>query len=409
MEQDTQKPRAKIAAQLMVGPEQLRHFGEARILSCLDYALDALEPEELILSIGESSRDLADKIVERCGRKGTRVSLWVMVFADRPVGLPSTSFVQDAGGNEGYGSVGAWENIGKGDEKFLFRCPSALGDDEQGIGFAIRSAKVIGAQGIFLDRIRYPSPANGLEFLGACSCPRCKKAYSAWSGEQWPDLTAIAVKHAARGTEGAGQFIQEAGQALQFRSHMVSRAVAQYAQAAHAEGLSIGLDLFAPSLASFVGQDYHSLSLSADFLKPMLYCKAFAPAGMPLEFQLLMRGLEQSGVEASKARDFIAGLSGIRADLLDLVRRGEGFPAALAASEMLRCLRETGSGSPHKPEIYAGIELVEHEAYDTKIDAETRDAYLQNLSGQNIAVCWNILYVPRRHIDAIAASRKDLR
>jgi hypothetical protein len=222
-------------------------------------------------------------------------------------------------------------------------------------------------------------------------------------------VTAIAVRHAARGTEGAERFFEEAGQALQFRSHMVSRLAARYAQAAHAEGLSIGLDLFAPSLAALVGQDYRSLSLSADFIKPMLYCKAFAPAGMPLEFQLLMRGLEQSGVDVFKARDFVAGLSGLCADLLSQARRGEGFPTAVAASEMLRCRREIGSESPRKPEIYAGVEFVEHEAYDTKIDAEARDSYLQNLSGQNLAVCWNILYVPKRHIDAIAARSEDSR
>jgi|GEM_PF-539723 len=403
MEPKSIRNGGKIAAQLMVGPEQLVNFGEAGILACLDYALDVLAPRELILSITDSSSDLARKITERCDKVGTRVSLWVMVFADRPAGLSSYPNVQDAEGRTGYGATGAWENIGKGDEKFLFYCPSALDKDEKGIESALRAAKSIGTRGIFLDRIRYPSPANGLEFMSACSCPLCREAFRAWSGEKWPDLASLFVRHAAHGVGGPQAFVESAEKVLQFRSRMVNNAVARYADAAHAEGLSVGLDLFAPALAGFVGQDYHSLSRHADFMKPMLYCKAWAPAGMPLEFFLLMKGLEESGIDASTAVSFVSKFSGIDREYLDAVRRKGNFPASLAASELLRCQREIDPAAAPKPEIYAGIELVQHEAYDTQIDDGVRDSYLESLSGQNIAVCWNILYVPKRHIEAIAS------
>ncbi|HWR11696.1 MAG TPA: hypothetical protein VN445_07735 [Rectinemataceae bacterium] len=403
MEPKLKSNGGKIAAQLMVGPEQLAHFGETGILACLDYVLDALAPLELILSITDSSSDLARKITERCDRAGTRVSLWVMVFADRPAALTFFPNVQDAEGRMGYGSTGAWENIGKGDEKFLFHCPSAMGKDEKGIESALWAAKSIGARGIFLDRIRYPSPANGLEFMSACSCPLCKEAYREWSGEEWPDLASLFVRHAAHGIGSPQAFLESAEKAFQFRSRMVNNAVARYADAAHAEGLSVGLDLFAPSLAGFVGQDYRSLSRHADFMKPMLYCKAWAPAGMPLEFFLMMKGLEESGVDASKAVNFVSELSGIDRENLGAVRRKGNFPASLAASELLRCQRKIDPAAAPKPEIYAGIELVQHEAYNTQIDDGVRDSYLESLEGQNIAVCWNILYVPKRHIDAIAS------
>ena len=407
MESETQNTGGKIAAQLMVGPEQLKRFGEAGILASLDYVLDTLAPEEMILSIGEASRDLARTIIGHCDGRGVRVSLWTMVFADRAAILRPLPYVRDANGNEGYGSIGAWEDIGKGDEKFLFHCPSALGKDEEGINYAVRAAKAIGARGLFLDRIRYPSPANGLEFLGACSCPRCKEAYKRWNGGTWPDPASMAIHHAAGGEEGAYRFIEEAMPALQFRSRMVTTLVARYAEAAHAGNLRVGLDLFAPSMAAIVGQDYFSLSNHADFMKPMLYCKAFAPAGLPLEFFLLMRGLEQSGIDAPKARDFVSGLSGINSDALDVVRSKGGFPASLAASELARSRREIDPHARRKPEIYAGIELVEHEAYATKIGQRERDCYLESLSGQNVAICWNILYVPKAHIDAVASRRKD--
>ncbi|MBQ6576157.1 MAG: hypothetical protein IJL91_00190, partial [Bacteroidales bacterium] len=49
----------------------------------------------------------------------------------------------------------------------------------------------------------------------------------------------------------------------------------------------IGMDLFAPFMAPFVGQDYSILSAHTDFIKPMLYRKTDAPAGMEFEYELL--------------------------------------------------------------------------------------------------------------------------
>jgi hypothetical protein len=57
--------------------------------------------------------------------------------------------------------------------------------------------------------------------------------------------------------------------------------------------------------------------------------------------------------------------------------------------------------------VYAGIELVDHEDYETKINEAARDAYLEALSRENIALCWIILYIPRNHIMAVAKLRKD--
>ncbi|HAP55256.1 MAG TPA: hypothetical protein DCQ16_04935 [Spirochaetaceae bacterium] len=397
----------KIAIQLMISPGQMEKFSENEIVERLDFSLEALEPDELILSIHEDYGDLARKIVEHCGGKNVNVSLWTMVFADRAASLSRLPLVRDFKGREGYGAIAAWNGMGKGDEKFLFCCPSAMLDDDKGILRAVEAAQEIGAQGVFLDRIRYPSPANGLEYLGACSCSACTKAFYRDNGMDWPDLVREMVNWAACGREGAVKFRDAHKPAREFRAKMVATAVSRYSEAVHGAGLRVGLDLLAPALSDIVGQDYALLSRNADFIKPMLYCKASAPAGLPLEFRLLMEGLSRSGVETSRARQFVAELSGIEDEHLKAVQLGGSFPAGLAASQMSRAKREADGRNDHRADVYAGIELVDHEDYETKINEAARDAYLEALSRENIALCWNILYIPRNHIMAVAKLRKD--
>jgi len=392
----------------MIGPEQIEKFSQKEIMECLNFSLDTLGPNELILSIRDEYSDLARNITERCAENNVNVSLWTMVCADRPASLSPLPLVRNFQGEKGYGSIAVWDSMGKGDEKFLFCCPSALLNDEEGMLHAVESANKIAAHGLFLDRIRYPSPANGLEYLGACSCGACAGAFKLETGLEWPHLVAEAVKWAAYGKEGAVKFYEACKTALDFRANMIATVVSRYSNAAHAAGLRVGLDLLAPALSDFIGQDYALLSRNADFIKPMLYCKAMAPAGLPLEFKLLMEGLSQSGVDASRARRFVAELSGIEDERLKTIQRGGTFSSSLAASEMSRAKQKVNRYKDHEVDVYAGIELVDHEDYDTKIDAAARDAYLQALSEENIALCWNILYIPHSHIMAVAKLHKEV-
>lgn len=51
----------------------------------------------------------------------------------------------------------------------------------------------------------------------------------------------------------------------------------------HSHNLKVGLDLFAPHLAPYMGQDSPSLGKDADFIKPMMYYRTNAPAGIFFE------------------------------------------------------------------------------------------------------------------------------
>jgi hypothetical protein len=390
------------AAQLMIGNDELAAFGETGIAACLERAGEILDLGWLFLAVEDPSSALARRVIAACRARGTRTALWTMVLADTPGPRPAD--VQDARGRTGYGRLGTWGGMGGGPEKFLFACPTRALDDGDGPARAVRALQDAGADAVFLDRIRYPSPAGGLELLGACGCRACRSRYHATTGEEWPDLAAWALELAADGGTGAQRFLERSAPALGFRASTIAEVVARFAGTARSAGALVGLDLFAPALAGLVGQDYALLAPHANFVKAMLYCKAWAPAGLPLELSCLTDGLVQGGVAREAAREFAAGLTDLPVAEIEAAASPEGLPAERAAAEYARAVRWMARAGREAAPLYAGIELVDHPAYSTRIDPAVRDRYLAALQGAPLVVSWNLLYVPVEHLVAVRAA-----
>lgn len=67
------------------------------------------------------------------------------------------------------------------------------------------------------------------------------------------------------------------------RAEKITRAASELTKYFHSKNLKVGLDLFAPHLAPYMGQDSQELGKIADFIKPMMYWSTTAPAGIPYE------------------------------------------------------------------------------------------------------------------------------
>ena len=94
----------------------------------------------------------------------------------------------------------------------------------------------------------------------------------------------------------------------------ITRVVAQAAGMIRSAGLSVGLDCFAPSLAAPVGQDLGALSALGDWVKLMLYGHTWAPAGMPFEMGL-SEGLPPQALAAEVERGRTAGVGTLLAGI----------------------------------------------------------------------------------------------
>lgn len=181
-----------------------------------------------------------------------------------------------------------------GDEEFSFYCPSNPNTLKSLIEIYEKYFSDIDFDGVLLDRIRFPSLAADQNALFSCTCPYCmEKLEERGIGrkdieEVYRQIKEEAKKGVFMGIEkykdGRYTFRSKKVEAyLNARTGLITEIVKELADYFRGKGMKAGLDLFAPFLSLFVGQDYTELSREADFIKPMLYRYTYTPAGMQYE------------------------------------------------------------------------------------------------------------------------------
>lgn len=299
--------------------------------------------------------------------KGIQMILYLPVFSE-------TEEISDAPE-----AVDLWGQqppfYGKGG--FRFKCPTSPQAANDLIAVYEKYLADIPFDGVFLDRIRTQSFVGGVGGVLNCGCEHCaaryrelgvdlqqvKAAYEK-QGDTFFSVSGYDPKHGFTFTDSlAAAFFRAKGQ-------VVSESVARVADYFRARGMIVGLDLYAPLMAQFVGQDYAYLAQHCDFIKPMLYRRTLAPAGISYEYDLLRRSIPN----ATGYPDFTWDLAFLRGQL-----------DALAD---LPCAK------------YPGIEIV----YDADIAPTDKDYILESLREvlkygyEGAVVSWNIMQVPNEHI-----------
>jgi hypothetical protein len=192
---------------------------------------------------------------------------------------------------------------------FTFDCPVRPGALEAALARLDEAAARHPWQGIFLDKIRWPSPSRDPSRELACFCDACHDA----AARDGLDLEAVSswLAHAAGSPGGRISVVtallqggedEQLDHFLAWRSQRITASVEAAADhiASHrgprGQTMLMALDVFAPALARAVGQDIDVLAPRADFVKGMLYLGTHGPAGMPFELCRLARWLEAGDV-----------------------------------------------------------------------------------------------------------------
>jgi hypothetical protein len=354
---------------------------------------------------------LPPELVEACAEETQRhrahLYLWQPVFAGDGVLVPEPDW-QVTGLNDN--SLAGF----RGMPEFTFICPNKPAA-RQAVLSHIEAVLHTGAyQGIFLDRIRFPSPAADPTQLLACFCPDCRSA----AAQQGLDLDEVKRSMRALVVQPGGgarllrHILAETGGALdaafndlaivdrfmQFRKQSVTRLVEAAARLARGHGLLVGLDCFSPCLAGLVGQDLAELSACCDWIKVMSYGHTFAPAGLPFELLGLSTWLEkQDGLDERTALQVVAETTNLPLPVSreSLLQNGLS-PHALGVE--IRRARTLGVNR-----LLAGIELVDLPGVTRLNTAQVQAdlAEFQAAGVDGLVLSWDLWHIPQKRLDLI--------
>ncbi len=272
------------------------------------------------------------------------------------------------------------------DASFHFVCPSSGHNARIVTDTYEQFFSDCGFDGVFLDRIRSQSFETGISGVFSCACARCRKAL--W--DKGVDINEVRNLYEEQGDAFFdmaswpmnGEFVLEKLPAQRFfeaKEEIIAEAVAGLAGYFRSKGLIVGLDLFAPVVSRFVGQNYSRITKAADFIKPMLYRRTEAPAGIGYEYALFEKAVPNA---RGKSRPILD-----RAFLHTQLQALAGLP----------CERYPGI------EINYDKDLVRTDAeYIRESLAEIRECGLEG-----VTLCWDIMQAPEAHIGAAAMIREE--
>ena len=366
------KPAAEpgYIVQVSLGGWHSPDYTAQQIIGRID-TVSSLIPVEKVIIGWSLDKEIYREVGAHLHAKGIEMLLWLPVFAE------TEEMCENSPAVDLWGDIPANYDLAAG-EGFRFNCPSDPQNAANVVSIYDNNFADCGFDGVFLDRIRTQSFVSGVGGVLNCGCPLCAEKFAA----EGIDLEAVKAEaceddfFSVSGYSPAEGFKFESALAAAFfraKGHIVSGAVAAVADSLRARGLEIGMDLYAPFMAPFVGQDYSILAAHADFIKPMLYRRTFAPAGIGFEYDLLNKAVPEA-----------AGYPGFAMDL-------DFLNSQLEAMEPYSCAK------------YPGIEINYREGVvPTSPEYVTESLSAVMSHGFNGAVLsWNIMEAPVAHIDCL--------
>lgn len=358
--------------QVSLGGWHTPDYTAEQIIGRID-TVSSIIPVKKVIIGWSLDKEIYKKVGEFLHSRNIKMLFWLPVFAETEE-MCKSSLAVDLWGN-----VPANYDLTAG-EGFSFNCPSDPGNAANVIAIYDNNFSDCGFDGVFMDRIRTQSFVGGTSGILNCGCPLCAEKFKA----EGLDLEVVKADAAEKGdgffsvtgyTPADGFMFADSVAAAFFKAkgHIVSGAVADIADSLRSRGLEIGMDLYAPFMAGFVGQDYKILSEHADFIKPMLYRQTFAPAGMGFEYDLLKKA--------------VPGADGYPEFAMDLAF----LNSQLEAMEPYACGKYPGIEINYRK----GVAETSPEYVKESLNAVTSHGF------DGAVLSWNIMEAPLAHLDCL--------
>lgn len=365
----------------------------ARVRERLRQAFELLPISIVILGWDLSSR-IEDAVAEETARHKANLYRWHPLLAS----------------DAGFALPIEWQPINlrgepvpgfKGLPEFTFICPNRT-DVQEWIAERLEVAAQRGIyQGLFFDRMRFPSPAENPEAHLACFCNYCQRIAS----DSGLALEAVRrqigsyLTDADRAKAFARSLFSATGDSLlesffSFRSTSITRIIEFASKLARSYGLGIGLDCFSPTLTRMVGQDLSALNKTCDWIKLMTYPRVFGPAGLPFESRALSNWLRtRQNINEMEATQIVNEASGLSLSM-------NGLDSESIAHEIQRG-RAAGISN-----LLAGIALVEVEGIHMPTLGHIQADLTACQDADGLALSWDLWHLPLKYISAVSNYRE---
>ncbi len=385
--------------------------GDIFLKKKLSLAKKSLDLDSLIIW-PDNDKEILRTILSLCTDLKIKTYLWYPLLSDIPAfKIKTDQAVETYNGLFGYGVNGIWGKLGQGGEDFLFLCPNDQENVSKIFSNFQRQISEECFDGVFIDRIRFPSPANGLEAIFSCFCKWCQekyfvdyqenlKNYQKKIGNYFKEFKVRNKNNCPYETHFIDILNHKNFENFyNFKKRSIYQLTKMFAEEAKKRGMLVGLDLFSPSLAPIVSQDYQLLASICDWIKPMFYCHTTGPAGIPLELFCLIKGLIDLNSnlreeELTKEMSQMLGLQ-LPKKINNLLRNG-------VSEEFIHFewqkIKDYNLGK--ELNVFAGIEAVQI-AGICQIDKKILERYLNIIMEMDLAgivLSWNLLQIPDENI-----------
>ncbi|MDD2972663.1 MAG: hypothetical protein PHE02_11095 [Lachnospiraceae bacterium] len=335
-----------------------------------------------------------EKVIQLVHSYDAECYLWLPVFSENGL-LEKAEMLRDDTGNQ----VRSYAL--KEGENFEFYCPNQRNSKENVRHIYEKHFEKYTFDGLFLDKIRYGSFANGISGVFNCFCPACEKAY-AKAGIDPAQLQAEMKKVREQREEyqksplgitgyvdGSYEFANPLWkQFFTWKSEQITKALEEIISYFRGKNMKIGVDTLSPFMAEFVGQDYKKLKGMVDFVKPMMYGITNAPAGLPFEYANLLQKTVPDGGE--NVRNIMNHILSIQND--STTRMDKDF-----VREEVRIVCD------HEIPVMCGIEINRIpgivDVTPTYIQETMQELSKTQISG--FVLAWDILSAPEENIEML--------
>lgn len=283
----------------------------------------------------------------------------------------------------------------KDEENFEFYCPSDQKNQKNVTEIYQEYFKEIGFDGVFLDKIRYGAFSNGLSGVFSCFCEKCRKKYQEYGIDVEQlicEMKKVKEGHMLLPTSyESGRYRFENPIWEQFfdcKANIIKEALYPVTTYFKKMGLKVGMDLFAPFLGYFSGQQAFLLADQADFVKPMMYRVTNAPAGLPFEYTQFLK--ETAGEHIKEVKEAFCEMAGIDKEKV------ERF-------DLVFVKKELDTLSSLQTDVYCGIEVNKIDTI-APVTPEYIEENIEHLSETDIdgfVLSWDLLSMPEEHLNRV--------